>query len=527
MHSETLKAIRDARAISTPIITVETADPFAAVARLVDEYDPRKNPTQKIAPPILAWDAIRAYQGANDAGADALRAMLPAADPLGLPGVRPDTNPIEALKIAQDAPAGAVLVFIGADAILSPDAWQAIQAAANLRDPFKATRRTLVLLAPAWPPLPAALRQDALMLIDPLPTAAELATLATTEIENFATSKAAPDDYPTTRPTANDCAAAGAALLGLARFPAEQTIAQSLRATAGKLDAGILWTRKRAYIAQTPGLTVETTEITLDDVIGVDAYVQTLRRICEGPEAPAVIVRLEELEKQLAGAAGRQGSGDGTGTQAYALAALLSAMEDRQWTGAIGFGVPGTGKSYISAAAAGSYGLPCLTLDIGATRGSLVGQSEAQIRAALAVLYAIGGNRVLFLASCNGVASIPAPLRSRFADGLYYFDLPRPEHLEGAWNLYRAKYGITEPAPPVVDWTPREVRNACRAAYRQRIPLAEAARGIVPVSQSDRAGLAEMRSTAHGAFLDATTGRAYDARATSPTAPAGGRAYQE
>jgi hypothetical protein len=231
-----------------------------------------------------------------------------------------------------------------------------------------------------------------------------------------------------------------------------------------------------------------------------------LRATCEGREAPRLIVRLEELEKQLAGA-----KGDNTGVSQDLLSTILTSMEDYEWSGLIAFGVPGAGKSLLSRAVAKSYELPCLTLDLGAIKGSLVGQTEQAARACMKTLFAIGGRGVYFTASCNGMATIPAPLRRRFTDGIWFFDFMGAAALAPVWTYYRAKYeiGADDPTPEHGNWTPAEIRNCCRAAYRLRRSLADCAKRIVPVAIADAKGIREMRELAHGAFLDATHGGTY------------------
>lgn len=514
MTSQTLQKIREARAVSTPLIAIATADPYAAAEALAAEYNPEKNAKQSAGnvPPIIGWDCVRGYFPINEQARDAIAGMIPKVDDIGLPGPAPApaANPVEALTIAYGAaPKGAFLLYWNAHFLM--DNPQALQAIANLRDPFKGDRRTAILFAPSWK-LPPVLSQDTLVLDDPLPTAAELRGLIEAEIENFGNSRIAGADW--TKPAADDIDKATAALAGLARFPGEQSVALSLR-NHKALNQDLLWSRKNSYIAQTRGLVVEDTRnTTLTDVIGLDAITSHLQRTCEGREGPALFVRLEELEKQLAGA-----KGDNTGVSQDLLSVILTAMEDYEWNGAIAFGVPGAGKSLLSRAIAGHYQMPCLTLDLGALKESLVGSSEANARAAVKTLYAIGGRRVYFLASCNGVATIPAALRSRFSDGLWFFDFMGPEALAGVWSYYRAKYEIPQDdaQPAAANWTPREIRNCCRCAYRLRITLTEAARTIVPVAIADAPGIKAMREQAHGAFLDATSGGIYQNPGTSNT----------
>lgn len=58
--------------------------------------------------------------------------------------------------------------------------------------------------------------------------------------------------------------------------------------------------------------------------------------------------------------------------------------------GFIFVGPPGNGKSLVAKAVAAAWGVPLLRLDIGACKGSLVGQSEQQIRAAFSLAETIG-----------------------------------------------------------------------------------------------------------------------------------------
>jgi SpoVK/Ycf46/Vps4 family AAA+-type ATPase len=57
----------------------------------------------------------------------------------------------------------------------------------------------------------------------------------------------------------------------------------------------------------------------------------------------------------------------------------------RRRRGALLLGVPGTGKSQFCKALGNETGRPTLTLDIGSLMGSLVGQTEANIRQALKI----------------------------------------------------------------------------------------------------------------------------------------------
>jgi hypothetical protein len=517
MTKETLKAIRDARSVSEPLLVISTADPIAAVLALADEYDPAKNPAAKSVTPIVSWDLVRGFQPANDAGADVIAAIKPPADEVLGPAVDASAQPLEALKMAYRAPERTIFCFLNAHKLLTDPG--CIQGISNLRDPFKGSRRTWIGLGPSFQ-LPAELSQDVSAIDDALPTETELTAIVRGEVERHA--EAVADGrvkMPAGWAPADERAIVdgAASMAGLARFPAEQTIAQSLRET-GTVSQPVIWARKRSYVGQTQGLTMEAIRETMADVIGLDAIARKLDRRFKGKDAPVVTVRLEELEKVLGGA-----KSDSSGVSQDALSVWLTAMEETEWEGLIGFGVPGSGKSLISRAVGGQFGRPVITCDMGAMKGSLVGQSEQAVRAAIKTIKAIAGPRAYFIASCNGTATIPAALLRRFTDGIWFFDLPSAEALAGVWALYRAKYQIdaNDPTPAVNGWTPAEVRNCCRTAYREGLTLREASAFVMPVSRTDKDGIAAMRKQAHGAFIDASTGRPYvDPLQASGTAPA-------
>ncbi len=143
-------------------------------------------------------------------------------------------------------------------------------------------------------------------------------------------------------------------------------------------------------------------------------------------------------------------------------------------------GVPGTGKSLIAKAIASSWGLALVALDTGRLHGSLVGESEQRLSAALdaveamapVVLWideiekAVGGSgdndggvaaRVLgillrwlqerpdgvfVVATCNDVTALPPELtrRGRF-DEVFFVDLPSAEERIGVLHAQLAGRG--------------------------------------------------------------------------------------
>jgi len=146
-------------------------------------------------------------------------------------------------------------------------------------------------------------------------------------------------------------------------------------------------------------------------------------------------------------------------------------------------GVPGTGKSLTAKATASVFGRPLLKLDAGKLYGSLVGQSEGNIRAVIQTAEAIapcilwidelekgfagskssgatdGGTSsrvfgsfiswmqektspVFVVATANDVTQLPPELlRKGRWDDLFFVDLPNPVEREAIWKIQIAKHG--------------------------------------------------------------------------------------
>ena len=146
-------------------------------------------------------------------------------------------------------------------------------------------------------------------------------------------------------------------------------------------------------------------------------------------------------------------------------------------------GIPGTGKSLTAKATASVFGVPLLRLDAGKLFGSLVGQSEANLRSAIATAEAIspcvlwideleegfagskssgssdGGTSarvfgsflnwmqekaspVFVVATANDISQLPPELlrKGRF-DEIFFVDLPLEKERQQIWQIQIAKYG--------------------------------------------------------------------------------------
>ena len=161
-----LLPFKAARKVSTPLIALRTPDPAATLTTLVLGFE--ENP-----PAFVQWDCVRGLSGLNPAGNAALVALGSEVEEIS-------QNPVEALILATKLPDRAILFLHNAHRYIEqPGVAQAVW---NLRDLYKANKRTLVLLCPILS-LPPELAQDVWLLEETLPGQAQLATLVRTQYE--------------------------------------------------------------------------------------------------------------------------------------------------------------------------------------------------------------------------------------------------------------------------------------------------------------------------------------------------------
>jgi hypothetical protein len=357
----------------------------------------------------------------------------------------------------------------------------------------KANHALFVLCGPVWT-LPEELKHEIPVLQIPLPSPAELEQPLTVALEGVNSArqeagKAAIDMQPDRRATLTGAAR------GLTCSEAENAFA-----LAG-LSNGFSPTyveREKMRLVRSEFMTVE------------------------APADPATLGGLDRLK-------------------AYIREEVTAAQEDP----ALGVrclllvGVPGTGKSLTAKATAALLHWPLIRLDVGAAKGSLVGQSEANIRAALrtadavspAVLWldeiekGVGGfqsssqtdggttlamvgtlltwmqehtSPVIVVATCNDFAKLPPELtRAGRFDERFFLDLPTtPERAQiAAIHLARLNCKL-QPADEALipaltrDWTGAEIEQLVKSAARRtrRAITAEALRSaaqeIIPISRT-------------------------------------------
>lgn len=491
-----------ARRVGTPLAAIKTFDAEQCMSNL-------HKVTNGV--PVIQWDVIRGWKSRNEAGQDAISRALGDSD------IEDTMSPIGQAELAMKLPPKSIVYMINAHRYL--DKPEVVQALWNLRDVFKSTFRTMVLLGPAFT-LPIELQQDVLVLDEPLPTESELRVI----VEG--TVKAAKKAMPSMKVDEATTDKAVDALRGLASFPAEQATAMSI--TKAGIDVASLWERKRQMVSETKGLQVLKGGETFADIGGCGQVKKFMNGVIKGKESPRVVVFLDELEKLIAGAVGH--GGDSSGVSQDALGVILTYMDSFECDGAIFVGPPGAAKSAIAKATGTEAGIPTISLDLGGVKGGIVGDSEQGIRNALKVITAVGDGRAFFIATCNKIAILPTELKRRFTSGIFFFDLPTAEERVMIWNIFLTKYNLYERDENGINqvsghddtlrinfdegWTGAEIRNCCRLAYRQSITIREASQYIVPVSRSAGKQIESLRREATGSYLSANHPGVYEYKPT-------------
>lgn len=475
-----IEQFRAADKVSTPLVAVRTFDNASTISSIVEDYGPKKA--------VIVWDCVQGYIPKTEGGSKALsKAVTAANSQLELSVQLPEA--VRIFGTGKDEVEEA-FIFIQNAHLFWTDP-NVIQGIWNLRDKFKPNGNMLILLVSSGAILPPELTGDFLVLDEALPTVDELAKIVT---DTFEFAKLDKPKEATIKQATN-------ALVGLPSFAAEQSTAMCLDIPKKTLNITGLWDRKRQIINQTRGLSVYTGKDKFEDIGGLENVKNFLTRIMEGNDPPHAIIFLDEIEKGFAG-----NGTDTSGVKTELTGAYLSWSEDNQVMGIMNIGLPGVGKSQLPKTLGNKYGIPFIKFDIAGMQDSLVGNSGTYLRNGLAVIDAVSDKKVLAIATCNSIDSLPPELQSRFQLATFFYDAPTETERASIWATYRKVFNISpkDELPVSNGWTGREIKGCCEKAYRLNVPLVEAAKYVVPCTVSNAHRIEDLRRRSSGKYLSAS-----------------------
>jgi SpoVK/Ycf46/Vps4 family AAA+-type ATPase len=220
---------------------------------------------------------------------------------------------------------------------------------------------------------------------------------------------------------------------------------------------------------------------------------------------------------------------------------------------------PGCGKSQFAKALGNETGRPTLTLDMGSLLGSLVGESERNMRQALKIVEAMAPcvlfadelekglagvngqgdsgvstrlfgqllswlndrtSDVFFVGTCNDISRLPPEFaRAERFDSVVFIDLPDQSQRAQIWNLYLTLFQLDprQARPKEEQWSGAEIRACFRLAALLVVPLIAAAQNVVPVAITAAESVDRLRSWATGRCSSADKPGIYQRKETKAT----------
>ncbi len=472
-----------------PLVLIETSDPAASQRECISALNGSADDI-----PIIVWDIVSGWKPLNPNGEKALSWYDPAAQQL------PDTLKL----LAEQAPKRTLAFAHNIQRFFERDG--VAQGLWLLRDAWKASKSTMVLLCPPGVKLPGELASDVIVIVETPPDK--------TAVEGIVESMV------------KDAIAAGAKLAEvnkgkvvaglrglLSAFDVEQTLALSIRKDG--IDEAGLWERKIQRLRSQTGAEILIDCPSFDRLAGCANVKSELLGFINGRQKPGVVVFMDEIEKMWGGA-----GTDLSGVSTNMLGQWLSWTGDKAVRGFLLAGIPGSGKTWTGNCSAGQAGVPFVKLSMADLKGSLVGESEGKLRAALSAVDALAGDgAVLMIASANWVDQLTPDVMARFSMGTFFYDYPNFEERDQLWAMYMAKFGLKDTPPESEGWVGREIETACWRAYQYNRKLADVARNINPSCISQKAKLDALRTGCSGRFLSADKPGLFSA--TAPKGPAG------
>lgn len=252
--------------------------------------------------------------------------------------------------------------------------------------------------------------------------------------------------------------------------------------------------------------------------------------------------------------------------KSFCARALSSRSATAKPRGTLLLGVAGSGKSAFCKALGHQTARPTLILDVGALMGSLVGQTESNVRRALAITDAMAPcvlmidevekalsgvassgqtdsgvsarlfgtfltwlsdhtSDVFVVCTSNDISKLPPEFaRAERFDGVFFCDLPSTVEKAKIWEIYLTAYQLPkQELPRTEDWTGAEIKSCCRLAALLDVPLVEAAKQVVPVAVTAAESVEKLRNWASGRCLSASTPGLYQRPGATTSATTGRR----
>lgn len=480
--NELEKGLKAAAVRGVPIVFVRTQDQPDCAKRIGKSLNGGR--------PVVVHDSCRGFTAGNESAQGVLaRIMVVDGQPVDASLF---TDPQTALTAARGLPKGSVLICYAADRWL--DKPGPAFAALLLRDKFQGDGTMLVCLGTTYGPA-SELGADVVVIEDPPPDA-EARTKIIESVSSDAGIKVTPEIKSQLLTYTKS----------LSSFACVQTVALAALSTR-EYDMTVARKIWEEQINATPGLSVLTERPTPEMVAGLAGWTAQVMRLKTSRTPIEVVIYIDEIEKNLAGASGA--SADSSGSSQQVLNRMLTTMEDSKTTGSIFLGPPGTGKSLAAQVAGAILGVPTIAVNPSNMKGGIVGDTERNSSRAFQTVRGLGN--AFWIATCNGLANLPPELLRRFTTGIFFFDLPTQDELTAIWAVHLKSKGfkLTERWKQDEGYTGADVRNVVRDAWAFQVPVSEIAKDHVPSSRASSEMTGRLRQQAIGAYKSAQYPGAY------------------
>ena len=281
----------------------------------------------------------------------------------------------------------------------------------------------------------------------------------------------------------------------------------------------ILRRRSVARYANSDVLRVLEPDVKFSDLVGMEGITAYLKAIHTNGKMPKVLVFMDEIEKTI-------GTGmDTSGVSQSLLGTFLQWFGRRNMRGLLMVGHAGTAKSVTCRAMANEFGMSGFALSIDSAKSRFVGQSEANMRAALDSLDIVSnagtsnnsGADILVIATCNNLGAMPPELVRRFNWGTWYTPLPDSKQRWALLDKFCKQYAVDSMEADIFldnPYTGAEIEAAVRMCAESGLPLERVAEMVSCYGTVHAPRVTALNTAAHSRWVDVGTGKLYTNVAT-------------